>query len=307
MTKNPALDERLINFIVGKLDRYINRKREKERELEEKIWLKKFGTADFILHQVDEATKIKLYKDSVLSKYIYEGFEKAEIDFLKHLLSKGDYFIDIGANIGLFSLVASPMVGDHGCIISFEPASSTFRRLLENCELNGIHNVSAFQFGLSDQKQELLLNLSSSGHEAWNTFVPTGSDKFSSKESVWVQRLDDFILEQGIVEDRIALIKLDVEGFELNVLKGADHLLSRENAPVWMIEFTEENALAAGNCCHEIYKIMVSYGYDWYSYDPSGMKLIAEPLRLNYPYNNLIAIKNPNEKLKRILRGTEKT
>ncbi len=91
-------------------------------------------------------------------------------------------------------------------------------------------------------------------------------NKFSTKEHVQVRLLDDFLKEISLDIDKIALVKLDVEGFELNVLKGAVKLLSRDNAPVFLVEFTDDNSIAAGHCCHEIYKLLNEYGYKWYRY-----------------------------------------
>jgi FkbM family methyltransferase len=234
---------------------------------------------------------------------IYEGFENSEIDFLNAFLSAGDCFIDIGANVGLFSLYASKKVGSAGSVISFEPSRITYDRLLENLELNGITNVRPFKLGLSDRDELLELNVSADGHDAWNTFVKSDENKFSSKEAVQVKPFDSFSEEYSINSGDISLIKLDVEGFEINVLKGALNLLSKENAPVFMVEFTDNNSISAGHCCHELYKLMLQYGYFWYTYDATSKKLKPEPMRLNYPYNNLIAVKNGanNQKITRFI------
>src|SRR4029077_3659474 len=136
-----------------------------------------------------------------------------------------------------------------------------------NIQLNNIENIRSFKLGLSDKDDILELNVSSDGHEAWNTFVQSTDNKFSSKEKVQVKSLDNILAENSIEMNRISLVKLDVEGFEINVLKGASHLLSSENAPAFMVEFTEDNAISAGNCCHELYKLLIGYDYTWFIYD----------------------------------------
>jgi FkbM family methyltransferase len=290
---NPAsFDIRLVNYIVRRLDKYVIWKKNKETDKLEKIWLKLFQNKDNFIHQLSEGLKIKLYKDSVLSRYIYDRFETSEIEFLIDFLREGDCFVDIGSNIGLYSLYASGRVGPNGLVIAFEPANQTYNRLLENIKLNGIKNIRPFRLGLSNKDEILELNISSNGFEAWNTFVQTKDVRFSLKEKVQVKSFDNFLVENMIDADKISLIKLDVEGFEINVLKGSDKLLAGENAPVFMVEFTDENAINAGNCCHELYKLLLPYGYSWYTYDPNNKKLNPESMRLNYPYNNLIAVKN---------------
>jgi FkbM family methyltransferase len=180
-------------------------------------------------------------------------------------------------------------------VLAFEPSGSTYSRLLENIELNKITNVKIFNIGLADQDSVLELNISKNGYEAWNTFVQSDDQKFSEKEKVSVKSFDHFIEENLIDTDRITLIKLDVEGFELKVLKGATQLLSKENAPVLIVEYSDALSLAAGHCCHEIYKYLEGFGYTWYSYISIEKKLVYDPMRINYPYVNLIAIKNPDK------------
>jgi FkbM family methyltransferase len=292
MSNNSGIDIRISNFIVSRLDKYIIWK-EKRRQLRlERAWLKLFQNNDYIIHQLADGLKIKLYKDSVLSKLIYEDFETAEVDFLNEFLNDGDCFVDIGANIGLFSLYASKKIGSKGLVIAFEPAKQTHNRMLDNIQLNGLDNIKSFQLGLSDKNEILELNISTDGHEAWNTFVPSTDNMFSLKEMVEVKSFDSFLEDNSFDINNISLVKLDVEGFEINVLKGSVDLLKSQNAPVFMIEFTDDNAISAGNCCHELYKLLLQYKYTWYTYDATRKKLIPEPMRLNYPYSNLIAVKN---------------
>lgn len=291
MSSRISLDIRIINFVVDKFDSYIKYKNKKNAVRANREWNKLFDNNDFFIHRLSDQIEIKLYSDSILSKFIFDDFETDEIKFLNKYLSEGDIFLDIGANIGLFSLHASKRVGSEGMVYAFEPATKTYGRLVDNIRINGIGNVKPIRIGLSNEDDILELNVSTNGHEAWNTFVSSNDSKFSLKEEVQVRSLDNFILEQGIDISRISLIKLDVEGFEINVLKGSTSLLKTLDAPAFMVEFTDENAVNAGNCCHELYKYLLPFGYTWYSFDPAQDKLNFDPLRLNYPYNNLIAIK----------------
>ena len=292
MEYKQAIDIRISNFINKVLNFYIRKRESNIQRSKNKIWEKNFKTSEYFIHKLDENLSIKLYKDSYLSKLVYEQFEVDEIDFVNNFLKEGDIFLDIGANVGLFSLYAAKKVGSTGSVIAFEPAYDTYNRLLENCELNKLSNVRPFKLGLSNENTTLELNISSNGFEAWNTFVKSNDNKFSSKESVEVNSLDYFLSQNSIDTDKISLIKLDVEGFEINVLEGASALLAKENAPVFMVEFTDDNAIAAGHCCHEIYKLLNQCGYTWYTYDAAKKKLIFDPMRSTYPYNNLIAVKN---------------
>ena len=99
--------------------RYLNKVSERAEELKEQQWLNNFKGEKSFVDDIDEKTKIILYKDSVLSKSIFEGFEVDEIIFMKRFLNRGDTFLDIGANIGLFSLIASGITGPSGKVISY--------------------------------------------------------------------------------------------------------------------------------------------------------------------------------------------
>jgi FkbM family methyltransferase len=292
MNNISGMNLRVANYLHLKIKNYVLRHEEMRKTIALEKWFKMFKFSEYIDYKLTNELIIRLYKDSILSKFIYDGFETDEINFINTFLNQGDYFIDIGSNIGLFSLYASSRVGKTGSVIAIEPSSITFKRLQENCILNNLTNIKTYKLGLSDKNETLELNVSANGYDAWNTFVKSKDVKFSSKELVDVKSLDNFMAEIDIDIKKIALIKIDVEGFEIKVLRGSHQLLSGSNSPVFMVEFTDANAISAGYCCHEIYKLLNSYGYVWYKYDSKHKKLIYDPMQINYPYTNLIAIKD---------------
>jgi hypothetical protein len=97
------------------------------------------------------------------------------------------------------------------------------------------------------------------------------------------------------------MIKLDVEGWEQKVLDGGEKLLTSDIAPLLQIEFTDENAIAAGTTCKALYTKLRSLGFDICSYDGEANQLKPEGPRNAYPYVNLYATKQlaaDNERLK---------
>jgi FkbM family methyltransferase len=292
--KNP-LDVTIAIFFKRVFSYYI-RKRipiiqiiDPEKEAEEK-WLKNFKEQNSFEFNLTEYIKIILYKDSILCKLIYVSFEETEISFLNKFVKKGDCFFDIGANIGLFSLHASKIIGDKGNIIAFEPTPETFSRLQENIKINSFFNVKTENIGLSDTSGTIKFHTSNDGYDAWNSFATLTDIGKCSEIDVSTNTLDNYIKTNNI--KKIDLIKLDVEGWELNVLKGATELLSSSDSPVFLVEFTESNAFAAGYYCGELFDFVKSFGYKWYSYDVESNKLIIQQKKLHYPYENLIAIKD---------------
>jgi FkbM family methyltransferase len=252
-----------------------------------KSWNRLFNEEDFFEFNLNNDVKINLYKDSILSRLIYDGFEKDETDYLTKILKKGDVFVDIGANIGLFSLIASKIVGDEGTVLSFEPAPLTFSRLNENVKLNNLKNIDTRNIGLSNKKGEFTFYVSNNGYDAWNSFAPSQDNKLESTLQIPVSTLDMEL--KDIDKTKIKLVKIDVEGWEKFVLFGGKDFFVNFN-PIVMVEFTEANTFNAGYPVYEIYDIMQDLGYVWYRI--SKGELIKEKKKLYYPYDNLIAIKN---------------
>lgn len=274
-----AFGIKVLRYFQEKLDK-------KSRARHTKLYLSLFTNNHFFEHNLDQDLKINLYKDSILSKIIYDGFEQDELNYVKNILQEGDVFVDVGSNVGLFSLIAAKCVGNGGKVISFEPAPIIFDRLLENKKRNEIKNIDARNIGLSDEVGELTFYVSDTGYDAWNSFAPSRDYKLQKKIEVNVSTLDHELF--SVDKSKIKLVKIDVEGWEKFVLKGGENFF-RHFSPIVMVEFTDENTFNAGYSVHEIYDIMVSYGYEWFTIQNDI--LIKESKKLYYPYNNLIAMK----------------
>ena len=128
------MKKKLLRYCINKLVHIERTIEQKELVESESLWNNKFNGSSYFDHKTS-SFKIRLFRDSVLSKLIYNGFENDEVSFTAKFLRKGDTFFDIGANIGLFSLTASNVVGNEGKIFSFEPSPKTFSRLKSNIEL----------------------------------------------------------------------------------------------------------------------------------------------------------------------------
>jgi FkbM family methyltransferase len=283
--------KRPLYSIAGKISslmrNFQKRQDDKLKQVANKQWNNLFNGKDFFEYNLYDYAKINLYKDSVLSRLIWNNFEKDETDYMCKVLKKGDVFVDIGSNIGLFSLIASKIVGNEGKVICFEPSPLTYTRLKENVTINNYNNLDVRNLGLSDSIGELAFYVSNNGYDAWNSFSPSADNKLELSIKVPVSTLD-FELSD-IDKSKIKLVKIDVEGWEKFVLLGAKKFLINFN-PIVMVEFTEQNTFNSGYPVHEIYDIMNSYGYTWYRLQKG--ELVLEEKKLYYPYDNLVAIKN---------------
>lgn len=158
----------------------------------------------------------------------YLGFyELGTLDIITNCLKRGDTFFDVGSSIGLMTMVASKVVGAEGKVYSFEPDETRFQNLLNSIAFNGSKNVIPFNIALASRDSEIYL--------ASDLPTPRVSQtSFPNSKVIRSRRIDSFIREENIKD--IAFLKIDVEGFELEVLKGAKELLSEEKAPILCIE-----------------------------------------------------------------------
>ena len=237
---------------------------------------------------------MRLYTDEVLSHLIYcRGFEYSEREFVSRLLRPGDTFVDIGANAGLFTLIASSVVGESGRVYAFEPSPVSFIHLMENISLNRLGNVKCIESALSDQSGKLLLYVSTDGHSAWDTFTLDQTTAAKETREVVTTTVDAFIEEEKLL-GKLTMMKIDVEGWESKVLSGGGNTFSRPDAPLLQVEFVDTVAKSAGASCQDLYDMIRKYGYQLYTYDIESRQLVNETKKQEYPFVNLYAVKDLN-------------
>lgn len=258
-------------------------------------WDSQISKREDLLINIQSNVRIKLYFDSKLSQLIYcEDFEWQERKFINAFLRPGDIFVDIGANIGLFTVIAANIVGNSGHVYAFEPCSRTYQRLLANTQLNHLNNVSCYQLALSDEETQTNMTISLDGYDAWNSLArPIAGEQFAV-ERVDCTTWNKFVRKNSLF-GRIKLMKIDVEGWETHVLGGGYEVFSRQDAPVLLVEFTEEASKSAGSSCKVLYRMLEELGYKMFIYDAKLKRLVSDPLRKTYPYINLIVTKRPEE------------
>jgi FkbM family methyltransferase len=172
-----------------------------------------------------------------------KSFEDKTLEvFLSHI-REGDTVLDIGANIGMFSLVASRVLKNKGVIHAFEPSQSTYNILNQNITNNNCNNVKLHRLALSDANGILTLSTPNIkyGTDAFaylSNSQDTTGNKDDQTESVEVKTLDHFLSENNI--EKVDLIKIDVEGAELLCFKGAEKLLSGKHKPIILFECFED-------------------------------------------------------------------
>jgi FkbM family methyltransferase len=162
-------------------------------------------------------------------------FEKHELEFIVSLLQPGMTFVDIGANVGLFSIPAAKKI-QQGNVYAFEPTLWTFERLTKNAHLNNVRNLVPVRSAVGDYTGEAILQINARGKDGLNTI---GMPAHEDSEVVDIERapittLDEFLLQNSI--SQVDVMKIDVEGAEYFVFRGAANLLERSNAPLILYE-----------------------------------------------------------------------
>jgi FkbM family methyltransferase len=169
--------------------------------------------------------------------FVYGTTEFLGTQLVRSLLEPADTVVDVGANLGEYTLIAARRVGPAGRVFAFEPHPGNNRLLTRSIETNGLANVDVFPFALSDARGQAFLDVSSGSHSGLARL--TDSDGSGGNVAVACETLDTVRDRERI--PRVALLKIDVEGFEPAVLRGAERTLTEDRPAV----FFEANDLVA--------------------------------------------------------------
>lgn len=202
-------------------------------------------------------------KDHIQRNVFFGAYEPKETTFLKSLLKPGMTFVDIGANIGYFSALASSLVGKQGKVFSFEPSPYAFSKLKKMADSAPFQNICTYSVALSDEPGQLNLPVPREGNH-----TPSFLDKTNSNQvRVAVERLDACLPPDEI--SNIELLKIDVEGFELKALKGAENLFKSRKIKNIICEFNEYWLREAGTSSNELLQFLLDNEFDLRSPKPS--------------------------------------
>ncbi len=204
--------------------------------------------------------------------YLFDTYEKNCMRWLRKCLRPGMVFVDAGANLGIYSLTAASCVGQKGEVHAFEPHPENFDRLARNRALNpDLQSIVRInRLGLGQSFETTLLyhsTLSQSG-------LPSAVRRFEKDETsceMNVTSLDAYADANGL--HAIDLLKIDIEGYEMQALLGAQRLLSQKRPMTVIIELNEETARMAGTSVQEEICFLEKLGFEgfWPRAFPLGM------------------------------------
>ena len=202
-----------------------------------------------------EGVKFELDLSEYMEWVIYFGLDVECRRPLYDKIRPGMIVLDVGSNIGETLLHFAKIVGPQGFVYGFEPVSETFEKCRKNISLNPFSNLMLLQTALSDVEEELFYDartFNNSGGISMSKIQHAGSNMTTSC------KLDSFISKQNV--GQVDFIKIDVEGFETNILKGAKETCLRLK-PLLYVEVDDANLKSKGSSADELLHLIESYGY----------------------------------------------
>lgn len=229
---------------------------------------------------------IRCYSDSNSASHLFyfgEWFDFHEMHFVYRYLNQGDRMIDAGANIGTYALLAASIVGPDGHVDAFEPHHTAFARLVENVELNGYEEIVACHrsaVGAADGDVDFLSDMDVSNRVVHERHLLDRR----------YDRVPCTTLDSLLSSDNYAFAKIDVEGLELDVLRGAQQGLRRGDPPVIQLELLPGVLRKAGSSVEQVVELLSDTGYDLCQFDAHRgiLTRLSAP-----PHGNAFAIWRP--------------
>lgn len=190
--------------------------------------------------------------------YVFGSYELPTIKFMRSVLKPGSVCLDVGAQMGYLSLAMATAAGGATTVHSFEPEDRNAERFLENVLLNSLTNVHLHRTAVSNVNGVLKLYLSSDRNAGTHSTVFVESNVSTEFIEIPSTTLDDFV--QGANIPKVDLIKIDVEGAEIDVIKGAVNVLLHHK-PVIILELSDHLQNARGFSCKDFKMFMAERGY----------------------------------------------
>ena len=203
-----------------------------------------------VIMQADLKDKTNLW--AILGWYDAVANEIKEIE-------SGNAFIDIGANAGVFSMMAAQRVGQGGVVLAFEPQKNIFSKLVANANRNELTNIYCFNLAISNATKPVSLGSTDISHTG-TAFLKENTE--DSTATTWaVSPRNDLQIIKKMIGNRNTIIKIDVEGHEFSVLEGISFLFESAVVKKLIIEIDHSNLKRFGSTSDEIYSYLDKFGF----------------------------------------------
>lgn len=227
--------------------------------------------------------------DEMLHYFGLYGEEDGRI--FAQLVRPGDVVVDLGGNIGYFTLAAALLVGPHGQVHTFEPYRPCYERLLRNVQLNGLANVTVNNLAVADKVEQHTLHVKPGDPGSTSFGGHTEEIDRQTTESI---DIDSYCAEHGL--DRVDVIKMDIEGAEFLALQGMRETLRRAQ-PLLFFELNPTRLAACGSSTTAVVALLRDAGYALYLAEDGLTPLEALPESGN---PNVLAVPENPERQARV-------
>lgn len=237
-----------------------NAKKQKPMPIQ-KFHLKLAGRTLHLCFELDS----EFYSDQVLAQILPQGVlpEPEVINALPHLVSRGDTVVDAGANIGFFTIILSKLVGTDGTVIAIEPDPRNRKKLLKNLDINGCPNVIVYEHPLAEIEEERKFYIQG---ENGSSTLYDGADPGRSGILVDTQMMHVRTLSDIIGDTKPTFLKMDIEGAELEAMKGCHYRF-----PAVIAEMNTEALGRAGTSIEKFrFWMETIQGYDMHILSETG-------------------------------------
>jgi FkbM family methyltransferase len=204
-----------------------------------------------------------------------------DVQFTQAYLRPGDAFLDVGANIGVFTLLAAACVGKEGAVRAFEPGKSAFEQLQENVQLNQLDQVELHKLPLAEQAGVVVFHQT---RDLTNRIVlPDDPDNRGA------QTMSAITLDSAVADRQFQLGKMDIEGAEPLIFRGGQAALQAANPPVWILELKDRLLVKYGSSAEQFARFLQDRDFQLGAYD-ADRGTLDFPQRPWEGRNNVIAV-----------------
>jgi FkbM family methyltransferase len=238
------------------------------------------------------------HRTAAVESLNFNSYEPCESSIIRSLAPHIDTMLDIGANIGWYSLLVAS-ANKNVSVHAFEPVPATFKRLVDNCSLNNFHSIICHNFGFSSE-----------GGSFPMYYYPEGTGNASSRNLVGKEDVEVVYCELRTLNSfcmdipgtsSIDFIKCDVEGGELFVFQGSSHIL-QEHKPILLVELLRKWCAPFGYHPNEVIELMSGLGYAAYGVNTSGKLVLVKSILDSTIETNFFFV-NPESRLFNVIEG----
>lgn len=226
-----------------------------------RIWARQRFDFEFDCPRIGVRWSAAGFPDLLTRHMMFEGmYQQDVLVSLQSLLKRGDTVFDVGSHHGLMAVVAGLAVSEQGRVVAFEPNPSARRLLNHHVLLNRLKNVVVEEIALSDREDGHIPFYVQSGDVTWNSTILREFARASDTATplqVPTRTLDRYVAEAGCVP---SLVKIDVEGAEFMILKGARKTIE-SHRPIFIVEFNPASARAASVTVDEMVRFFRANSY----------------------------------------------